>query len=99
MALQAPAWATLAAQMPALSAGLEAQDEGVWVDLGGGKRASVSGFKGGLGARLVRQLLACGWLPAALYRPNTCTASAAGLCIDRAVQPGSPGALPKGRRG
>ena len=48
MALQAPAWAALAAQMPALTAGLEARDEGVWVDLGGGKRASVSGFKGGL---------------------------------------------------
>lgn len=47
IALQAPAWATLVAQMPALSAGLDARDEAVWVDLGGAKRASVSGYKGG----------------------------------------------------
>ncbi|KAI7839951.1 hypothetical protein COHA_006345 [Chlorella ohadii] len=46
VALQAAGWAALTAAMPQLSAGLEARDESVWVDLGGNKRASVSGYKG-----------------------------------------------------
>ena len=53
MALQAAGWAALAGAMPRLSAGLEARDEGVWVDLGASKRASVSGYKGELGAGLM----------------------------------------------
>lgn len=48
MALQAAGWAALTAAMLQLSAGLEARDESVWVDLGGNKRASVSGYKGEL---------------------------------------------------
>ncbi|PRW20186.1 transcriptional coactivator p15 [Chlorella sorokiniana] len=46
VALQAAGWAALAAAMPQLTAGLEARDESVFVDLGSNKRASVSGYKG-----------------------------------------------------
>lgn len=46
LALQAAGWAALTAAMPQLSAGLEARDESVFVDLGSNKRASVSGYKG-----------------------------------------------------